>query len=133
MILRAVDGDGAALALDEAEVLAGFLVAWIADEGAPERLEDTVCPKGHEAVTCRIELPADEVQVLMKPAARVADRVTKEVVDSGLYWLVLLDRGGQELLRSTKKYSWEGVVALAGLFRGKDPDTAKKWWDRKRP
>jgi len=105
----------------------------VADEGAPERLEDTVCPKGHEAVTCRIELPADEVQVLMKPAARVADRVTKEVVDSGLYWLVLLDRGGQELLRSTKKYSWEGVVALAGLFRGKDPDTAKKWWDRKRP
>jgi hypothetical protein len=69
-------------------------------EGAPEEAVETRCPEGHEAVTCHEALPADEVQILLRPAARVVDRETGNTWHSGRYFLVLLDRADRELCAS---------------------------------
>jgi hypothetical protein len=99
----------------------------------PERKEDTYCPEGHEAVTCKEEQPADEVQVLLRPAARIVDRVKGQVALSGRYWLLLLDRFDKTLCVSSRDYSWDEAVRLAGLFKGKDHVQAMEWWSRESP
>ena len=104
----------------------------ITEEQTEEAASETVCPEGHEAVTCNEELPADEVQVLVRPAARIVDRVTGAVAASGRYYLVLLDRNDRELCASSEHFSWQEAVKLAGLFRGKDANRALEWWRRKR-
>ena len=65
--------------------------------GEAEQTGDAICPEGHEAVTCQLEVPADEVQVLLRPAARVSDQITGQLMLEGRYWLVSLDRYGEEL------------------------------------
>lgn len=92
---------------------------------------ETLCPEGHEAVTCNEELPVDEVQVLVRPGARIVDRVTGMASHSGRYYLVLLDRADRELCTSSELFSWEEAVQLAGLFKGKDASRALEWWRRK--
>lgn len=96
-----------------------------------EGAADVVCPEGHEAVTCNEEFPADEVQVLLRPAARVVDRVTGMVSGSGRYFLILLDHADRELCASSKDFSWDDAVKLAGLFKGKDAARALELWRRK--
>lgn len=102
-------------------------------QGAPEEVADTRCPEGHEAVTCNEELPADEVQVLFRPAARIVDLVTGKVWHSGQYYVVLLDRADQELCMSRAHYTWDEAARIASLFRGKDKSRALDWWKRKAP
>ena len=99
----------------------------------PESARDAVCADGHEAVTCQEEFPADEIQVLLRPAARVVDRVTGQVRDGGKYFLVLLDHADQELRTSRERYTWDEVVQLALRFRGKDRKRALDAWDLKPP
>ena len=108
-----------------------WIVRRRADEA--EEADDVICPKGHEAVTCQLEVPADEVQVLLRPAARVSDQVTGQVTLEGRYWLVLLDRNGEELRCSSETYSWEDAVSLGKLFKGKSEVRAQEWWNRKNP
>ncbi len=91
------------------------------------------CPDGHAAVTVNEEAPADEVQVVLRPAARVVDRVTGRIWNSDRYYLVLLDREDRPVLESTGDYSWDEVIELAALFRGKTLDSARKWWERRAP
>jgi hypothetical protein len=102
-------------------------------QGDPEEAEDTCCPEGHEAVTCNEELPADEVQVLLRPAARIVDRVTEKVWLTGRYFLVLFDRTDRELCVSKEHYTWDQAIKLAGLFKGKPESRALAWWKRKAP
>lgn len=90
-------------------------------------------PEGHEAVTCNEELPADEVQVLLRPAARIVDRVTGALTYAGRYCVVLLDREDRELCASTQHYSWDEAVALAGHFKGKDTTRAIERWRQQAP
>ncbi len=108
---------------------------WIVQrkQGEAESPEDVNCPEGHEAVTCNEEEPADEVQIVLRPAARVVDRAKGQLGLEGRYWLVLLDRAGAELCSSTAHYSWEQAIRLAELFRGKSPDRALQWWNRRSP
>jgi hypothetical protein len=108
---------------------------WVIHKGesVPEDERDVVCPEGHEAVTCHAEYPADEVQVLIRPAARIVDPVRQQRVLDGRYWLVLLDRSGAEIESSLDHYSWDDVVSLARLFRGKPAEDARRWWARKKP
>ena len=98
-----------------------------------ERPEDTRCPEGHEAITCQVEEPADEVQILIQPAARIVDPVKRQVVEQNKFRLVLLDRTGAELRRSSETYSWDEVIKMSALFRGKTAEHATKWWDRRFP
>jgi len=98
-----------------------------------EQPEDAQCPDGHIAVTCNEEEPADEVQVLLRSAARIVDSTKGQVWLSGRYFLVLLDNQAQELGVSRENYSWEDVVKLAALFKGKSKDLAMDWWARKSP
>jgi hypothetical protein len=81
----------------------------------------------------RVERPTDEVQILIRPAARVVDPVRNRVVDSGCYTLVLLNVEGNELRESSSLLSWEKAVATARLFSGEQVAEALKWWDRKPP
>jgi hypothetical protein len=92
---------------------------------------DLFCPAGHDAVTCSEEMPADEVQVLIRPAARIVDRVTGNVALAGRYYLVLLDQGDSEICASSNDLSWDDAVKLATLFKGKDTPRALEWWRRK--
>jgi hypothetical protein len=100
-------------------------------EGAPELAQHTQCPEGHEAVTCSEQQPADEVQIVLRPAARIVDRVTGQTQHQGRYFVALLDRADQELCVSTEHYTWEEAVMLANLFKGKDASRAMDWWRRK--
>jgi hypothetical protein len=102
-------------------------------QGEPEREQDTFCPEGHEAVTCNEQLPADEVQILLRPASRVVDSVTGKVRHSERYYLVLFDRADREMCVSKADYSWDEVVKLAALFHGKDESRALVWWKRRAP
>ena len=99
----------------------------------PEVEDDAVCPLGHEAVTRSDQIPADEVQILLRPAARIVDSVRGQVSLSGRYYLVLLDREDRELCCSCSHYEWEEAVKIAFLFKGKSEIRAMKWWERKRP
>lgn len=103
------------------------------ESGDPERPDDTRCAEGHEAVTCNEAEPTDEVQVLLRPAARVVDRVKGQRALDDRYWLVLLSREGQELRKSSKHYAWDEAVSIGKLFRGKDPTRAMEWWARRSP
>ena len=98
------------------------------DLSEQEKTEDTFCPFGHEAVTCTIEKPADEVKILIEPASRITDPVREQVAFKGQYWLVLLDRDNSEILRSARIYPWEEVVKLGAHFRGRTPDQAQTIW-----
>jgi hypothetical protein len=100
-------------------------------QGEPERDDEVRCPEGHEAVTCNEELPSDEVQILIRPAARIADKVTGSLRCPKRYFLVLLDRTDQEICGSIAHYSRDEVVQLAAQFRGKDLVRAREWWKRK--
>ncbi|RMG95521.1 MAG: hypothetical protein D6705_13455 [Deltaproteobacteria bacterium] len=102
-------------------------------EGEPEFAQDVQCPEGHEAVTCNEEVPADEVQIVLRPAARIVDRVTGQVWYAGRYYVVLLDRADQELCASRKHYTWEEATKLAEMFKGKDESRALDLWRRKAP
>lgn len=102
-------------------------------QGEPEKVEDTCCSEGHEAVTCNEELPADEVQILLRPAARIVDSVTGQVWLSARYFVVLLDRADQEICVSMEHYSWDESIKLAELFKGKDKARALEWWRRRSP
>ncbi len=103
----------------------------VSQEGTREDADQVVCPNGHEAVTCNEELPADEVQIVVRPASRVADRVTGAVLHAERYYLVLLDRADRELCASRQHLSWDEAIQLSALFRGKSASTALDWWRRK--
>jgi hypothetical protein len=97
----------------------------------PEGTPQTYCPEGHKAITCNEELPADEVQVLLRPAARIVDPVIGKLWLTGRYYLVLLDRADQELCVSREHYTWDELIRLASQFRGKSETVAMDWWNRR--
>lgn len=98
----------------------------------PDRTGDAYCPLGHIAITCNVEIPSDEVQVLLRPAARIVDRVTGSQWGRGRYFIVLLDHTDQEIGVSKDHFSWDEVLKLASLFQGKDSKSALEWWKRKK-
>jgi hypothetical protein len=89
------------------------------EERKAEAVSDTFCPEGHEAVTCSEQLPADEVQVLFRSAARIMDRAKGTIMHAGRYYLVLLDRADRALCASREHFTWDEAIQFAGLFRGK--------------
>jgi hypothetical protein len=103
------------------------------DSDEPEHDEDAQCAFGHEAVTRTDQIPVDEIQVLIRPAARIVDSITGQVGLEGRYWVVLLDPSDGELRRSSRHYVWEEAVQLARVVRGKDERSAVEWWDEKDP
>ena len=88
------------------------------------------CAEGHEAVTCNEEGPTEEVQILLRPAARVVDSITGRSILEGRYYLVLLTPEGLELRHSEEHYEWEDALRRASLFRGKEIGHAARWWDK---
>jgi hypothetical protein len=79
-------------------------------------------------VTCIEELPADVVQLIIRPAARIGDRGGGPIVEEHRFWLVLADRDGKELAWTTRSYSWASVVDLAAKFERLSPSRAMSFW-----
>ena len=92
---------------------------------------DQVCPVGHVAVTCRVEYPVDDVQVLISPAARVVDPEKGQRVLEDRFYLSLLDKTGTEILSSREHFDWNGAIKLASFFKGKSVEQARSWWTRR--
>lgn len=103
----------------------------LTEQDKAEVASEVVCAEGHEAVTCNEELPADEVQLLIRPAARIVDRVTGAVSNSGRYYLALFDSSDRELCSSSEHFTWDEAVKLAWFFKGKNASRALEWWRRK--
>lgn len=99
-------------------------------ETEPETPSETMCIEGHEAVTCEIEVPVDEVQVVIRPAGRIVDEATGQRILDHLYWLVLLDRQGVEVKISSETYSWDEAAKKGRVFRGKSNSKACDLWDK---
>jgi hypothetical protein len=102
---------------------------WVVQRGDydNEQPSDLICPEGHPAITGRVELPVDDVQILISPAARVVDQLTQQRVLDGRYYLSLLDKTGKELCASKENYDWDAVVKLAAFFRDKAIEQAMAW------
>jgi hypothetical protein len=93
-----------------------------------EQPSDLICPEGHPAITGRVELPADDVQILISPAARVVDQLKRQRILDGRYYLSLLDQNGKELCSSKEHYDWNAVMKLAAFFTDKAIEQALAWW-----
>lgn len=97
-------------------------------DGEKEHPEDSICPFGHVAVTCRDEYPVEDVQILIKPAARIVDTVKKQRILEGRYLLSIVDREGQEICTTIENYDWDKIVKIACFFRDKSIEQALEWW-----
>lgn len=97
-----------------------------------EQPSDCICPEGHPAITCRVELPVEDVQILISPAARVTDQITRQRVLDGRYYLSLLDRAGIELCASSGHYDWNTAVKLSAFFKDKSVEQALAWWEKRK-
>jgi len=100
-------------------------------EDEKEHLSDSICPEGHDAVTCNIETPVDDVQVLISPAARIVDQVKKQRILNGRYYLSLLDNAGSEICSSKHDFDWDTAIKLASFFKDKSSEQALHWWRRR--
>ena len=96
-----------------------------------EQASDSICPEGHPAITCGVELPVDDVQILISPAARVVDQLRRQRILDGRYYLSLLDKNGKELCASKEHYDWDTVVKFAAFFKDKAIEQALAWWAKR--
>ena len=96
-----------------------------------EQASDLICPEGHPAITDRVELPVDDVQILISPAARVVDQLKRQRILDGRYYLSLLDKNGKELCASKEHYDWDAVVKLSAFFTDKAIEQALAWWAKR--
>ena len=92
---------------------------------------DQVCPQGHIAVTCRVEYPVEDVQVLISPAARIVDAERGQSTLNNRFYISLLDRAGAEILSSREHFDWDEAIKLASFFKGKSVEQARSWWARR--
>ena len=100
-------------------------------DGEDEQPSDSICPEGHPAVTCRLEFPVDDVQILISPAARVVDPLKAQRSLDGRYYLSLLDSNGIEICASKERFDWDAVVKLAAFFRKKSVEFALTRWKKR--
>jgi hypothetical protein len=96
-----------------------------------EQPSDGVCPEGHPAITCCVELPVDDVQILISPAARVVDQLRRQRILGQRYYLSLLDKTGAELCASRDHYDWDTAVQFASFFKDKSAEQALAWWSKR--
>jgi hypothetical protein len=104
-----------------------------ADESKPELPQDGICPDGHEAVTCQTLVPVDHVQLTIRSAAILTDRVTNRIELTGFYLLSISDRDGKTLRTSENHYKFRDVVALAERFTNRTAAEACVYWDHIKP
>jgi hypothetical protein len=101
------------------------------DGNEPEDSAGRVCEEGHDYITCRIELPVDDVQILVSPAARVIDKCTGQKTLNGHYYLSLLDRDGNVICTTRDHHEWEKMLSFVSFFRDKSVESALSWWKKR--
>ena len=85
------------------------------------------CPFGHQAVTLIKERPVDDVQITMRPAARIVDEIKGQVAWKGKYYVVISTFGSSSELVSRNVYAWEDACLFARKFEGRTFDWVKKF------
>jgi hypothetical protein len=102
------------------------------DKDDPEINSDCRCPEGgHEAITTSIDPAGDYVQIILRPAARIVDRVKQQVMFQGKYYLIITDLDRKEERVSQEIYTWEEACRLARIFENRSFDWALKLWEKK--
>jgi hypothetical protein len=81
---------------------------------------DTVCPQGHEAVTCRILPHADRTRITLLPATLIVDSVTGQVGDEDRYFVLIARVDGSEERMSRRHYGWSEAQRVAERFRNRE-------------
>lgn len=100
------------------------------DENAVENPPDSVCPFGHEAVTLHKERMLDAVQVSLRPAARIVDRVKQQVGHEHEFYLVVTNLHTGEERMSRRPSTWKDIKNLADRFRNLPASKAWPLLDR---
>ena len=104
--------------------------------GSELDLQDRVrhmCEYGHPVITISKEPAVDEVEITIRPAARIVDEIKRQVLLQGRYWLVLSSQVSDEQLVSSQSYVWKETLVLAERYRGKTFAEAKLEWERRAP
>ena len=75
---------------------------------------------------------ADDVQITIRPASRIGDRVKQQVVLRGKYYIIISDISNTWEKVSDKVYSWNDTMEIIENFDKRSVDWAIKYWDRKK-
>jgi hypothetical protein len=94
------------------------------EEDAKESPEDIVCPYGHEAVTLTKRRLLDFVQVSLRPAAQIVDRVTGQTGHEYEFYVVVTDLHRSMERSSTRTFRWAEAKAIVDQFRNVKPEKA---------
>lgn len=110
---------------------------WIlfVDEQTPEKETDALCPEcpeHYKAVMLKKDLVADDVQITIRPASRIGDRVKQQVVLRGKYYIIISDISNTWEKVSEKVYSWNETMEIIKIFDKRSVDWAIKYWNRKK-
>lgn len=92
--------------------------------------DSEVCPFGHQAVTFIKERPVEDVQITMRPAARIVDELKGQVAWKGKYYVVISESGALSELVSRNVYAWEEACLFARKFEGRNFEWIKKYFSK---
>jgi hypothetical protein len=104
------------------------------DEDALETEADVICPQGHEAVTCKTEIPADLVRLTILPAARIiGEGNLQRLYGERKFHVSISDREGVLLRTSKSTYTFRDAVNTIERFTNKTAAEACAYWDHIHP
>ena len=95
----------------------GHVWTFFRDEDSTVNPHDQVCQFGHEAVTLSKQRLLDMVQVAIRPAAQIVDRVTQQIGNEYEYYLVVTDLHNNVERMSRRTYWWDQIKGLLDRFR----------------
>ena len=87
------------------------------DEDTVINPHDEMCPFGHEAVTLSKQPMLDMVQVAIRPAARIVDKVKGQTAHEYEYYLVVTDLHNNIERMSRQPLTWHDAKAALDRFR----------------
>ena len=79
---------------------------------SPPAAADETCEFGHPAVTCAHEPFLGGIELTLRPAHRVVDRVKNQIYGQSRYFLVLRDLQSSTELSSVRDYPGDEAVRL---------------------
>ena len=86
-----------------------------------EKKDDGLCPvcvESTEAVMLKKCPVANEVQITIRPASRIVDRVKQQIALRGKYYIIISDISESWHKVSEKTYSWNETMEIIRNFAG---------------
>lgn len=98
------------------------------DHAGSEAEHQPKCEFGHEAITCSIEKPIEDVIISFIPAGRVTDAGRGAEICRGRYYLLISNWDRTRELRTTNPATFDEVSNLAKRFEKRSFEWAEKNW-----